>query len=255
MGLAHRMAEVFRAKANIALERAEDPRELLDYSYTLQQDLLARVRRGVVDVATSRKRIEYRQEKLRESAERLQGRAEQVLSAGDEELARETLARRARLLGEADELAGRRDELRAEEQRLAAAAERLRAKVDAFGRRKEILKARYTLADAETYVNETVTGVSEEMTDAGLATRRALDKLSQTRGRAAALGELLESGTLPGTVPGAPAEALPDEFETRLNEAAARAAAEDELRAMKARLSDRTPPSPEASGHPPQPDG
>lgn len=255
MGVARRMAEVFRAKANTALERAEDPRELLDYSYALQQDLLVQVRRGVADIATSRKIIEHREKRLRESAGRLQTQAEQVLDAGDEELAREALTRRARLLENADGLAGRHAEMQAEEQRLAAAAERLRAKVDAFDRRKEVLKARYTLADAEAHVNATMTGISEEMADVDLATRRAQDKVSRTHARAAALEELLESGTLPDAFSGGAAEALPDEFDARLNEAAAKAAAEEELRAMKARLSDQARSPREASGHPPQPDG
>ncbi|MDW4911722.1 PspA/IM30 family protein, partial [Streptomyces sp. ADMS] len=56
--IAHRIATLFRTKANKALDRAEDPREVLDYSYAQQQEMLQKVRRGVADVATSRKRIE-----------------------------------------------------------------------------------------------------------------------------------------------------------------------------------------------------
>ena len=40
-----RMGLIFRAKANKALDRAEDPRETLDYSYQRQLDLLSKVRR------------------------------------------------------------------------------------------------------------------------------------------------------------------------------------------------------------------
>lgn len=45
--IAHRIATLFRTKANKALDRAEDPREVLDYSYAQQQELLQKVRRGV----------------------------------------------------------------------------------------------------------------------------------------------------------------------------------------------------------------
>lgn len=41
-----RMGMIFRAKANKALDRAEDPRETLDYSYQKQLELLQKVRRG-----------------------------------------------------------------------------------------------------------------------------------------------------------------------------------------------------------------
>ena len=53
MSLMKRISLVFRSKANKALDKAEDPRETLDYSYQRQQDLLVKVRRGVADVATS----------------------------------------------------------------------------------------------------------------------------------------------------------------------------------------------------------
>ncbi len=54
MGLMRRMSDVFRAKASRVLDRAEDPRETLDYSYQRQLELLQKVRRGLADVATSR---------------------------------------------------------------------------------------------------------------------------------------------------------------------------------------------------------
>ncbi|CAM5731408.1 hypothetical protein SHIRM173S_04626 [Streptomyces hirsutus] len=52
-GVMKRMGMIFRAKANKALDRAEDPRETLDYSYQKQLELLQKVRRGVADVATA----------------------------------------------------------------------------------------------------------------------------------------------------------------------------------------------------------
>ena len=56
MGVMKRVSLIFRAKANKALDKIEDPRETLDYSYQKQLELLQKVRRGVADVATSRKR-------------------------------------------------------------------------------------------------------------------------------------------------------------------------------------------------------
>ena len=60
MSLMQRIRLIFSAKANKALDRAEDPSETLDYSYTKQLELLQKVRRGVADVATSRKRSSSR---------------------------------------------------------------------------------------------------------------------------------------------------------------------------------------------------
>jgi phage shock protein A len=52
------ITNLFKIKANKALDRAEDPREVLDYSYSQQMEMLQKVRRGLADVATSRKRVE-----------------------------------------------------------------------------------------------------------------------------------------------------------------------------------------------------
>ena len=67
MGVMKRVTMVFRAKANKALDRMEDPRETLDYSYQTQLELLQKVRRGVADVATSRKRVELQVNTLQQN--------------------------------------------------------------------------------------------------------------------------------------------------------------------------------------------
>ena len=43
MSLWQRFLNIFRSKANKVLDRAEDPREMLDYSYQRQLELLTTV--------------------------------------------------------------------------------------------------------------------------------------------------------------------------------------------------------------------
>lgn len=74
-GVMKRMGMIFRAKANKALDRAEDPRETLDYSYQKQLELLQKVRRGVADVATSRKRLELQLNQLQNQSSSWRTRA------------------------------------------------------------------------------------------------------------------------------------------------------------------------------------
>ena len=102
--IAKRIAALFRIKANKALDKAEDPREVLDYSYEQQLQMLQKVRRGVADVATSRKRVELQVNQLEQQSAKLQGQAEKAISVGREDLAREALTRKSqvfrdRLLG------------------------------------------------------------------------------------------------------------------------------------------------------------
>jgi phage shock protein A len=196
MGMGRRLALIFKAKANKALDKAEDPRETLDYSYEKQLELLTKVRRGVADVATSRKRLEIQMKQLQESANKLQSQAQQAVGAGRDDLAREALTRRAAVNQQLADLQTQHANLQAEEEKLTLASQRLQAKVDAFRTRKETIKATYTAAEAQTKIGEAVSGISEEMGDVGMAIQRAEDKTQQMQARAGAVDELIASGAL-----------------------------------------------------------
>lgn len=196
VGIFRRMALLFRVKANTALDRAEDPREVLDYSYERQVEMLAKVRRGVADVATSRKRLELQLTELQRSADRLEQQAGQAVALGNDDLAREALTRRAAALTQISQLQEQRDSVQDQENKLTLAAQRLQAKVEAFRTRKETIKASYTAAQAQGQIGEVISGISEEMGDVGLAMQRAEDKTAQMQSRALALDELMASGAL-----------------------------------------------------------
>jgi len=196
MGLARRIALLFRVKANKALDSAEDPREVLDYSYQRQTEMLAKVRRGMADVATSRKRLELQSVQLRQSADRLREQAAEAVRIGQDGLAREALTRREAALVQLQDLVPQREALKSEEDKLVVAQQRLQARVEAFRTRKETVKATYTAAEAQSRIGEAVSGISEEMGDVGLAMQRAEDKTAQMRARGEALDELMASGAL-----------------------------------------------------------
>lgn len=228
-GIFERIAMVFRSKANKALDKYEDPRETLDYSYQKQLELLQNVRRGVADVATSRKRVELQASKLNQEAERLQTAAQRALESNREDLAREALTRRSGLQQQLADLQTQHAQLQAEEEKLVRASSRLQAKVDAFRTRKETIKATYSAAEAQTRINEAFSGISEEMSDVGLAIQRAEDKTLELQARASAVDELVASGALE--------DAMGTNDVTReLDALAADASVEDELAKMKAQL-------------------
>ncbi len=196
MSLMKRISLIFRSKANKALDRAEDPRETLDYSYQKQIELLSKVRRGVADVATSRKRVELQAAQLQQQSDKLTAQAQKALSMGREDLAREALTRKSGLAGQLEGLKEQQVQLQGEEEKLTLASQRLQAKVEAFRTRKETIKATYTAAEAQTRINEAFSGISEEMGDVGMAVQRAEDKTAQMQARAGAIDELISSGAL-----------------------------------------------------------
>ena len=196
MSVMKRVSMIFKAKANKALDRMEDPRETLDYSYQRQLEMLTQVRRGVADVATSRKRVELQMNSLQKNQNRLEGQAKQALGAGREDLAREALSRKAALDSQLTDLENQYHSLQADEEKLTVASQRLQSKVEAFRMQKETIKATYTAAEAQSRIGEAVSGISEEMGDVGMAVQRAQDKTAQMQARAGAIDELMASGAL-----------------------------------------------------------
>jgi phage shock protein A len=241
MGVMKRFSLVFKAKANRALDKMEDPRETLDYSYQRQLELLTKVRRGVADVATSRKRVELQMNQLQQSSDKLQDQARKALSMGREDLAREALTRKSAAQVQLDELSTQYAQLQGEEEKLTVASQRLQAKVDSFRTRKETIKATYTAAEAQTRINEAFTGISEEMGDVGMAIQRAEDKTEQMKARAGALDELMASGALEDAV-GGPR----DDIQAELDRIGATTGVDGELERMKLELTQGATPQIEA---------
>jgi phage shock protein A len=224
------MSLIFKSKASKALDRAEDPRETLDYSYQRQVEMLTKVRRGVADVATSRKRVELQAGQLQQQATKLTEQAQKALSMGREDLAREALTRKSALAGQLSDLQAQQAQLQGEEEKLTLASQRLQAKVESFRTRKETIKATYTAAEAQTRINEAFSGISEEMGDVGMAIQRAEDKTAQMQARAGAIDELISSGALDD----ASAIGKGDDISRELDAMSSQSDVESELAALKA---------------------
>ena len=244
MGVMKRVSLVFKAKANKALDRMEDPRETLDYSYQRQLELLTKVRRGVADVATSRKRVELQMNQLQQQANKLEDQARKALSMGREDLAREALSRKSSAQSQLNDLQGQYAQLQAEEEKLTVASQRLQAKVDAFRTRKETIKATYTAAEAQTRINEAFSGISEEMGDVGMAIQRAEDKTAQLQAKAGALDELMASGVLDDV------GGHRDDIQSELDMMSASSDVERDLARLKNELTASAPKQIESAGGP-----
>ncbi len=196
MGFWQRFTMIFKSKANKMLDKAEDPRETLDYSYEKQLELLQKVRRGVADVATSRKRVELQMQGLQSQADKLTQQAKAALAGGREDLAREALTRRSGLAMQIADLQAQLAQLQGQEEKMVDASQRLQTKIDTFRTRKETIKAQYSAAEATTKINEAFSGVSEELSDVGMAIQRAEEKTANMQARAGAIDELMASGAL-----------------------------------------------------------
>jgi phage shock protein A len=230
MTLFQRAHDIISAKANKALDAAEKPDEMLDLSYEQMLDQITRVRRGLVDIAASRKRLELQEQQLQHSADHLQDQAKAALAQGKEDLAREALARRAAAQGQITDMEAQHQELAEQEQKLEGALENLQKRVNNFRTQKEVLKAQYTAASAQSSVNETAAGISATAGDSGAALQRAQDKIANMQARAGAMDELLQSGVLEDV------GGNTDDIQQELDDASTSADVDKQLAALKAQL-------------------
>jgi phage shock protein A len=228
MSLFQRAHDIVAAKANKALDTAENPNEMLDYSYEQMLDHITQVRRALVDITASKKQLELQQQQLQHSVDHLNDQAKAALATGREDLAREALSRKAAAQQEIDGMGTQHEQLAEEEQKMEQTLTTLQDRVNSFRSQKEVLKAQYTAASATSSVNEEAAGISRSFSDSGAALQRAQDKIAAMQARAAATDELLQSGVLEDV------GGDTDDIQHELDEAGANAQVDKELAALKA---------------------
>ena len=196
MGLFSRLATFFRIRANAALDKAEDPGQVMDYSYSKQLEQLQQLRRSIADVVTNEKRLEMQQSQLIERTNKLDQQALQALQANREDLARMALQRKEALLVQINSYEQQLAQLKDQQEKLINMERTVSARIEAFRTQKEMVKAQYSAAQAQVKITETVTGISKEMTEMNLAMQRTQDKVLSMQARANAMDALIEQGTL-----------------------------------------------------------
>jgi phage shock protein A len=230
MSLFQRAHDVLAAKANKALDAAEKPDEMLDLSYEQMLDHITQVRRALVDITAAKKQIELQEQQLQHSVDHLGDQARAALAQGNEALAREALSRKAAAQGQIDGMEPQHQQLNEQEQKMEQTLAALQQRVNQFRSQKEVLKAQYTAAQAESSVNEEVAGISSTLGDSGEALQRAQDKIANMQARASATDELLQSGVLEDVGGG------DDDIQKELDEASSSAEVDKELAALKAEV-------------------
>src|SRR5438132_11089658 len=108
------------------------------------------------------------------------------------------------------------------------------ARVEAFRTQKKMVKAQYNAAQAQVKINETITGISDEMTEMNLAMQRTQDKVLSMQARANAMEALIEQGTLGEQ--GALGPGSGDTLDRELQKIATEQNVESQLQAMKQQL-------------------
>ena len=192
----NRISTVIKQKANMVIDKYEDPREALDYSYTKQIELLNKLRRDIAEVVTAKRRLEMQKAKLWDNIRTLDEQARRSIDAQREDLAKLALERKNANLLQLQGLDRQIAEMLSEQEKLEQTEKRLSTKVEEFKSKKEVIKAQYSAAEAQVRIKENVTGISEEMTDIGMALNKAEEKAEKMKAKSGALDEMINSGVL-----------------------------------------------------------
>jgi phage shock protein A len=243
MSFFKRAHDIVEAKANRALDAAENPSEMLDLSYEQMLEQITKVRQALVQIAAARKQLELQEGQFTQSMDNLTKQAAQAVQLGRDDLAREALSRKAAAQQQVDALEPQHQQLVEQEHKMTETLQALQTRVTQFRTQKESLKAQYSAAKASSAVNDQVAGISGTFSDSGAALQRAHDKIAAAQAHAGALDELLQSGALEdvGSDQG-------DDIARQLNQLGSTAQVDNELAALKAQTAIAAAPPPAALG-------
>lgn len=224
----NRISTVIKQKANVLVDKYEDPREALDFSYTKQIELLNKLRRDIAEVVTAKRRLEMQKAKIWDNIRTLDEQARRSLDADREDLAKLALERKNANLLQLQGLDKQISEMLTEQEKLEQTEKRLSTKVEEFKSKKEVIKAQYSAAEAQVRIKENVTGISEEMTDIGMALNKAEEKTEKMKAKSGALDEMIDSGVLTDYT------INKDSIEKELEQVTVKSSVDEELAKLKA---------------------
>ena len=141
MGLFEHLKFVGNMKIENALQKAEDPNQVFNYSYTKQLEQLQQLRQGLVTIVQNEKHIEMLEAQVEAQMNRLQQQAAQAMQQGREDLARLALQRKEALVAQVDAYKQQLEQLSAQHQKIELLVGQAEQRISTFKTQKEMVEA------------------------------------------------------------------------------------------------------------------
>jgi phage shock protein A len=196
MGIVDRFKVLLAKGANVALAPAPDPRVTHLTAHQKQRALLNQVIKASEQVTAAKERLKATADAVRAKLPGMEESARNELRSGHEAAARLALQRRQVVASELETLERQLAEVEKEESALAMIEQRLSGQIEAFAARQEVIKARYSAAEAQVRINEAMTGVSQDFAALTAALHRAEQTTEDMQARATAIDRLVQEGDL-----------------------------------------------------------
>lgn len=188
MALLDRVSTLIKANLNDLLDRAEDPEKVIQQLLRDMNNQLMQVKTQVAASIADERRLQQRFQENKAKADDWERKAELALDRGEEDLAKEALARRNSFGESATGFETQWKEQAAQVTTLKSALHDLERKIGDAEARKDLLIARSRRAKAETNIRETMAGIGR--TGATSEFARMEERVSEQEARAKAASEL-----------------------------------------------------------------
>jgi phage shock protein A len=221
MGIFARLAQLIKSNLNDLISKSEDPEKMLNQVVLdMNTQLIEAKKQVAASIADEKRLLKQMEQELANSAE-WERRAMMALKAGNEELARDALARKKEhdALGVAYKEQWEKQKAAVEQ--LKRALRMLNDKIEEAKRKKNVLIARKKRAEAQKAIQETMSGLKDQ--SAFETFDRMAGKIDQLEAEAEAGAELAEEYT---------GDVLASKFQNLERSAAA----DDELVALKRKM-------------------
>lgn len=218
MGIFSRIADVFKANVNDALDKAEDPEKMLKQMVLEMEQSVNKATLAVAQAIANEKGLERKLEKARKDQVEWEQKAVQALQASREDLARQALERKSVADRNIADLEPIFEQARVTSNKLRQQLDQLKSKLEEARNRQSTLIARSQAAKAQKQIAQSFSGVG---TDAFGKFDKFEGKIEKLEAEATAFEQLAGENT-----------SLDDEFK----KLSSNATVDSDLLALKAKM-------------------
>ncbi|HIR88468.1 MAG TPA: PspA/IM30 family protein [Candidatus Fimimorpha faecalis] len=236
MGVIQRFKDIMSANVNAVLDKAEDPEKMIDQYMRNLQDDLGKVKAETAAVMAEETRAKRELDECNQEVEKLQKYAEKAVAAGNDSDARLFLQKKQTVAAQQIALRQAYDSASANAAKMRQMHDKIVKDMENLNQRKAAIKAKVAAAKAQERVNQiggSLKGVSNHMS----AFDRMEEKANKMLDQANAMAELNEAGQ----------EDSIEDLMSKYDDGSS-SNVEDELAALKAKMSGKTEASEQTSG-------
>lgn len=193
MAIFSRIGTLLKSNVNDLISKAEDPEKMLNQMLIDMQQQLVEAKKQVAVAIADEKRLQKQYDSERSLAAEWEKKAMLAVKAGNDELAKAALSRKAEHEKSALGFQQQWQAQKAAVDQLKGALQGLNNKIEEAKRKKNLLVARAKRAEAQKTIAETMDGISQ--TSAFDTMSRMEDKIDRMEAEAAATYEMAESAS------------------------------------------------------------